>query len=128
MTDKKRKIAVLGTGNVGATTAFTLMHQGVASEIVLVDINKEKAEGEALDLAQCALCAPACKVWMGEYEDCADCDCQADCPCAEVDDDEVEVEIEEAPVAEEAPVEEAPAEEVVIEEGEPVADEEDFAE
>jgi L-lactate dehydrogenase len=74
MTDKKRKIAVLGTGNVGATTAFTLMHQGVASEIVLVDINKEKAEGEALDLAQCALCAPACKVWMGEYEDCADCD------------------------------------------------------
>ena len=74
MTDKKRKIAVLGTGNVGATTAFTLMHQGIASEIVLVDINKEKAEAEALDLSQCAVTAPACKVWMGEYEDVAGSD------------------------------------------------------
>jgi len=74
MTDKKRKIAVLGTGNVGATTAFTIMHQGIASEIVLVDINKEKAEAEALDLSQCAVTAPACKVWMGEYEDVAGSD------------------------------------------------------
>ena len=64
-----------------------------------------------------------------DIEDCAECDCQADCPCAEADDDEVEVEIEEAPAAEEAPAEEeAPAQEVVIEEGEPVAAEEDFAE
>ena len=74
MTDKKRKIAVLGTGNVGATTAFTLMHQGVASEIVLVDIAKEKAEAEALDLSQCAVTAPACKIWSGEYEDVAGSD------------------------------------------------------
>ena len=74
MTDKKRKIAVLGTGNVGATTAFTLMHQGIASEIVLVDINKEKAEAEALDLSQCAACVPSVKVWSGDYEDVAGSD------------------------------------------------------
>ncbi|MCQ2399033.1 MAG: NAD(P)-binding domain-containing protein, partial [Clostridia bacterium] len=71
MTDKKRKIAILGTGNVGATTAYTLLQQGVASEIVLVDLNKEKAEGEALDLSQCAVAVPACKIWTGEYEDVA---------------------------------------------------------
>ena len=60
-----------------------------------------------------------------DIEDCADCDCQADCPCAvaDEDDDEIEVEIEEVPAEEEAP-----AEEVVIEEGEPVAEEDDFAE
>lgn len=74
MTEKKRKIAVLGTGNVGASVAYCALIQGIASEIVLVDINKEKAMGEALDLSQCAACVPSCKVWMGEYEDVAGSD------------------------------------------------------
>ncbi len=74
MENKKRKIAILGTGNVGATIAYTLMLQGVCSEIVLVDINKEKAEGEALDLTQCAACVPSIKVWCGNYEDIKDSD------------------------------------------------------
>ena len=74
MVQKKRKIAVLGTGNVGATVAYTLIQQGVCSEIVLVDINKEKAEGEALDLTQCAAAVPSVKVWSGEYEDVKDSD------------------------------------------------------
>lgn len=74
MIQKKRKIAVLGTGNVGATVAYALTLQGVCSEIVLVDINKEKAEGEALDLSQCAACVPSVKVWSGEYEDVKDSD------------------------------------------------------
>lgn len=74
MVQKKRKIAVLGTGNVGATIAYTLTLQGVASEIVLVDINKEKAEGEALDLTQCASAVPSVKVWSGEYDDVAGSD------------------------------------------------------
>ena len=69
MVQKKRKIAVLGTGNVGATIAYALTLQGVCSEIVLVDINKEKAEGEALDISQCAACVPSVNVWSGEYED-----------------------------------------------------------
>ena len=74
MVQKKRKIAVLGTGNVGATIAYALTLQGVCSEIVLVDINKEKAEGEALDISQCAACVPSVKVWSGEYEDVAGSD------------------------------------------------------
>lgn len=69
MVQKRRKIAILGTGNVGATIAYTLAFSGICSEIVLVDINKEKAEGEALDIAQCAACEPSVKVWSGEYKD-----------------------------------------------------------
>ena len=74
MNTKKRKISILGAGNVGATIAYALTLQGVCSEIVLVDINKEKAEGEALDITQCAACAPACKIWCGEYADVAGSD------------------------------------------------------
>ena len=74
MVQKKRKISILGAGNVGATIAYALTLQGVASEILLVDINKEKAEGEALDIAQCAACVPACKIWSGEYSDVAGSD------------------------------------------------------
>ena len=69
MVQKRRKIAILGTGNVGATIAYTLAFSGICSEIVLVDINKEKAEGEALDIAQCAACEPSVKVWSGDYKD-----------------------------------------------------------
>lgn len=69
MVQKKRKIAILGTGNVGATIAYTMAFSGICSEIVLVDINKEKAEGEALDISQCAACEPSVKVWSGEYKD-----------------------------------------------------------
>ena len=46
------KISVIGAGSVGATVANDLMIQGVASEIVLVDVNKKKAIGEALDIYQ----------------------------------------------------------------------------
>ena len=69
MVQKKRKISILGAGNVGATIAYALTLEGIASEIVLIDINRDKAEGEALDIAQCAACVPACKIWSGEYKD-----------------------------------------------------------
>ncbi len=74
MVQKKRKISILGAGNVGATIAYALTLEGVASEILLVDINKEKAEGEALDIKQCAACVPSCKIWSGEYSDVAGSD------------------------------------------------------
>ena len=68
------KISVIGAGSVGATIANDLMIQGVASEIVLVDVNKKKAVGEALDIYQGApFCSPAV-VRAGEYEDTADSD------------------------------------------------------
>ena len=68
------KISVIGAGSVGATIANDLMIQGVASEIVLVDVNKKKALGEALDIYQGApFCSPA-TVTAGEYPDVAGSD------------------------------------------------------
>ena len=61
------KITVIGAGNVGATIANDLMIQGIASEIVLIDVNKQKAFGEALDIYQGApFCSPAI-VRSGDY-------------------------------------------------------------
>ena len=74
MKRKGRKISVLGTGNVGATIAYSLTISGLCSEIVLVDVNKAKAEGEALELSQCAACVPSVKVRCGEYADVAGSD------------------------------------------------------
>ena len=61
------KISVIGAGSVGATIANDLMIQGVASEIVLVDINKKKAIGEALDIYQGAPFFSPAIVRSGDY-------------------------------------------------------------
>ncbi len=63
------KISVIGAGSVGATVANDLMIQGVASEIVLVDINRKKAVGEALDIYQAAPFVSPAIVRPGEYSD-----------------------------------------------------------
>ena len=47
-----RKAAIVGCGFVGAASAFALMESGLFSEMVLIDSNKDKAEGEALDISQ----------------------------------------------------------------------------
>lgn len=68
------KISVIGAGSVGATIANDLMIQGVASEIVLVDINQKKARGEALDVYQGAPFHSPAIVRPGNYEDAAGSD------------------------------------------------------
>ena len=68
------KISVIGAGSVGATVANDLMIQGVASEIVLVDVNKKKAVGEALDIYQGAPFQSPAIVRSGEYADVANSD------------------------------------------------------
>ncbi len=68
------KISVIGAGSVGATIANDLMIQGVAPEIVLVDINEKKAIGEALDIYQGAPFHSPAIVRAGKYEDAADSD------------------------------------------------------
>ena len=80
----KKKISIIGAGNVGSTIAYTLMQQGTCSEILLVDINRDKAEGESLDLAQCAACFPSVKVRFGEYEDAAGSDIVIENPVSPV--------------------------------------------
>lgn len=69
-----RKISVIGAGSVGATIANDLMIQGVASEIVLVDINEKKAQGEALDVYQGASFQAPAIVRPGDYKDTAGSD------------------------------------------------------
>ncbi len=66
-----KKITVIGAGSVGATIANDLMIQGLASEIVLVDVNKKKAVGEALDIYQGAPFYSPAIVRSGEYADAA---------------------------------------------------------
>lgn len=65
-----RKITIIGAGSVGAATAFTLTLKGLASEIVLIDINKEKAVGEALDIFHgTPLMDDPVNVYAGDYAD-----------------------------------------------------------
>lgn len=68
------KISVIGAGSVGATVANDLMVQGIASEIILVDINKKKAVGEALDIYQGAPFFSPAIVRSGDYADTKDSD------------------------------------------------------
>ena len=65
------RVAVVGTGNVGATFAYALLLSGLAAEIVLVDANHARAEGEAMDLNHTEPFARPTRVWAGSYEDCA---------------------------------------------------------
>ena len=68
------KITIIGSGSVGATIAYTLTISGIASEIVMIDINGEKALGEALDIRQgTPFCNPS-NVYAGTYEDAKDSD------------------------------------------------------
>ena len=66
------KVAIIGTGSVGSTIAYTLTITGLVSEIVMIDINGEKAMGEALDIRQgTPFCSP-CTIYAGSYRDLAD--------------------------------------------------------
>ncbi len=68
------KVAVIGSGLVGSTTAYTLMLGGLFSEIVIIDINKKKAEGDALDIAHGVSFVKPVNVYAGDYADCKDAD------------------------------------------------------
>ena len=65
----KGKITVIGAGAVGSTTAYTLMLSGLVSEIVLIDINKGKAEGDALDMNHGISFVSPVKIIAGDYQD-----------------------------------------------------------
>jgi len=65
------RVAVVGAGSVGATFAYALLLSGLAAEIVLIDANRAKAEGEAMDLNHTVPFAYPTRVWAGDYADCA---------------------------------------------------------
>ena len=68
-----RKAAVIGCGFVGASIAFSLMQKGIFSELVLIDANREKAEGEAMDLSHGLPYTASMRIYAGDYDDVADC-------------------------------------------------------
>ena len=69
-----RKITIIGAGSVGATIAYTLSQDNIASEIVLIDINKAKVEGEVMDIIQGTCFRDPISIIAGDYSDAKDSD------------------------------------------------------
>ena len=67
-----RKAAMIGCGFVGSASAFALMQSGLFSELVLIDANHDKAEGEAMDIAHGLPFAGQMKIYAGDYDDIVD--------------------------------------------------------
>ena len=68
------KITIIGAGSVGSTIAYTLSHDAIASEIVMIDVNKEKVQGEVMDIEQGTCFRNPISIIAGEYEDARDSD------------------------------------------------------
>lgn len=68
-----RKVGIIGCGFVGSSIAFSLMQRGLFSEMVLIDANRKKAEGEAMDVSDGMPYASAMNIYAGDYDDIADC-------------------------------------------------------
>ena len=69
-----RKVTIIGAGNVGATIAYTLAIEGIANEIVIIDIKTDKAEGEAMDITQGSPFFKGTRVIAGDYKDAVNSD------------------------------------------------------
>jgi L-lactate dehydrogenase len=72
--NKTTRVALIGTGFVGSSYSFSLLNQGIADELVLIDLNKAKAEGDAMDLNHGMPFGSPMKIWAGDYADCKDAD------------------------------------------------------
>ncbi|BBH24128.1 L-lactate dehydrogenase 1 [Paenibacillus baekrokdamisoli] len=73
-TSNKTRIVVIGIGEVGSRTAYTLLLRERADELVLIDSDQNKAIGDALDMNHGLLFLGRSKIWAGTYEDCTDAD------------------------------------------------------
>ena len=67
-----RKVAIIGCGFVGSASAFSLMQSGLFSEMVLIDVDKNRAEGEAMDISHGVPFARQMKIYAGDYDDIVD--------------------------------------------------------
>jgi L-lactate dehydrogenase len=68
------KVAIIGTGRVGASCAYALQLHGLASDIVLINANRQRAEGEAMDINHGSQFTKPVRVWAGDYKDRRDAD------------------------------------------------------
>ncbi|WP_312228305.1 L-lactate dehydrogenase [Pseudescherichia sp.] len=75
MNTKARKVMIIGTGNVGASAAYALLNQNICEELILVDLNRDRVEGHAQDLADAAAYMPGMMtISTREASECADVD------------------------------------------------------
>ncbi len=72
--DGAKKAAIIGAGYVGSTIAYAMVVRDVASEIILIDIDRKKVEGEALDIPHGVSDMGTAPVYAGDYSDIQDCD------------------------------------------------------
>lgn len=70
-TSRTARVVVIGAGLVGSSFAYTLLLSGLVGEIVLIDANHARAEGEAMDLGHAAPLSRSTRIWAGDYADCA---------------------------------------------------------
>ena len=71
---RAHRIAVVGAGQVGSTFAYALLTSGLVGELVLIDVNRSRAEGEAMDLSHAVPLSNPMRIWAGDYADCAGAD------------------------------------------------------
>lgn len=75
MKDEKQKVVLIGTGFVGMSFAYALLNQNIVNELALIDINREKARGEAMDLNHgLAFAGTNMKIYDADYDVCSDAD------------------------------------------------------
>ncbi len=75
MSFKDSKVVIVGCGNVGSTAAYTIINQGLCEEVVLIDVNKDKAYAEALDMEHSIYFMNRnIKIHAGDYDECKDAD------------------------------------------------------
>ena len=72
--NKARKVVVIGAGSVGTTYVYAMMHTGLAGQIVLIDVDQRKVQGEVMDLEQGLAFVQPVEIRSGDYSDCADAD------------------------------------------------------
>ena len=74
LTLKPQKIAIIGSGKVGTTFAYALLLSGRVGEIVLIDMDKQRTEGEVMDLNDAVPLSHPTRITQGDYPDCAGAD------------------------------------------------------
>ena len=75
MSGNKRKVVLVGTGMVGMSFAYAALNQNVCDELIMIDLNEKRAEGEAMDLNHgLAFSHSSMKIRCGGYGECADAD------------------------------------------------------
>ncbi|UTR11487.1 L-lactate dehydrogenase [Evansella sp. LMS18] len=76
---KSMKVVIIGAGAVGSSFAYALLNQGFVRDLVIIDVNHDKAEGDAIDLLHGMPFSFPMNIWAGSYEDCKDANLVVNC-------------------------------------------------